>query len=174
MIPSNVTHKVVIAQFNRILNDLAKHVCTTLGLPVPTPDTGLPQRDERRPDLRNTPSSHQGSHGCDSRQLVFPNHLSPKPPSSPPPSRLTTPPKEPRRVPDLGRWRDVLHRARGAVQWRHLVDGTDYLLSKMAAAAPLYPTDRPTEIARLLLVCQPHRRHRERWQGCAEGGARRT
>ena len=133
MISSNVTNKVVIAQFNRILNDLAKHVCTTLGLPVPTPDTGLPQRDERRPDLRNTPSSHQGSHGCDSRQLVFPNHLSPKPPSSPPPSRLTTPPKKPRRVPDLGRWRDVLH-----------------------------------------LVCQPHRRHRERWQGCAEGGARRT
>ena len=57
---SNVTRKVVIAHFNRILNDLAKHVCTTLGLPVPAPGTGLPQRDERRPDLRNTPSSHQG------------------------------------------------------------------------------------------------------------------
>ena len=29
-----------------------------------------------------------------------------------------------------------------------VVDGTDYLFSKMAAAALLYPPDRPTEIAR--------------------------
>ena len=121
----------------------------------------IPQ-DERRPDVQNTPSNDQDPHCCGSRQLAFLIF--------PLPSRHTR--HRPQKVPDLGRRRDVLHRA-GTIRRRHRHRRHRLLvLEEGCRGRAVFPQLPDRDRARRLLVCQTHRRHWERWQGCAEGDGR--
>ena len=76
----------------------------------------LPQQDERRLDLRCTFTDNQDPHRRDLCQVILPilplssRHYRYRPQGQ---GRR---PKDYRRVPDLGRRRDVLHRARRAIR----------------------------------------------------------
>ena len=120
-VSSETVRKAVIAQFNRISNDLAKQ--TRVHRPrSPRTHAGhvvLSKQDERRLDLRNTLADNQDPHRRDPCQRIFlilplsGRHHRYRPQGQ---GRR---PKELGPVPSLGRRRDVLHRACRAIRRHH-------------------------------------------------------
>ena len=117
-VSSDAVRKAVIAQFNRISTSPSACVDRPRSPRTRPGHVILPQQDERRLDLRCTFTDNQDPHRRDLCQLILPilplssRHYRYRPQGQ---GRR---PKDYRRVPDLGRRRDVLHRARRAIR-RH-------------------------------------------------------
>ena len=149
-VSSEAVRKAVIAQFNRISNDLAKRVCTALGLPAPAPDTAY---------YHNNKTSGVSTYGTPLPTIktltvaILANASSQSSLSQA--ATIATGLKAKGAVPKiLGQFLtsgvDATYSTAHAAPFDGIivVDGTDNLFSKKASSATLYPPGRPTEIVR--------------------------
>ena len=145
-VSSETVRKAVIAQFNRISNDLAKRVRTALGLPAPAPDTSYYHSKTSDVSTYGTPLptiktltvailANASSHSSLSQAATIATGLKAKG------AVLKI-------LGQLGV--DATYSTAHAAPFDGIIvaDGTDDLFSKKASSATLYPPGRPTEIVR--------------------------
>jgi catalase len=149
-VSSDAVRKAIIVQFNRISNDLAKRVCTALGLPAPAPDTAY---------YHNNKTSGVSTYGTPLptiKTLTIAILASSSSQSSlSQAATLASAFKAKGAVPKvIGEFLttgvDATYSTAHAALFDGVivVDGTEDLFSKKAASATLFPPDRPTEIVR--------------------------